>query len=493
MDINAIENELRKLGYGRIDNIPFEIGSRSIISDDFSEKSLKQAFFDNCSFEKTNFDFAAVTGSTYKKCKFNDCSMHQPDFQFCNFYECEFVIKKPVVSSFNNCNFIESKFVGTAFESCTFTGALFENCEFRNVSIRNSTLENALFSKCLFVDMDLRNLNMDFVQIDDPTMLNVVLPFSQIPYMFGCLQHIIRTNNSVRIASQDDRTISSQEYIDTAIPLLIQYWTFKSKRQPEFFFPLANVYISTNDYLHAAESLKDGLVHAAATRDFRMIKFYCKLISKCNYSPDATQKFYNIINRFASEADINSLEMRSFMRNIGEIKNILFSSDKRPILKFLFRTNTSVIDSESVGRILGKLFAITKMKGSSIPNNVELMLSENSPLMISLQVSGDENNIITLLPALFVIAKMVPNEIRRFMPIYQETASMSEILVLEHDLILQAKKIAADCTALGIELALAEYHIINCASAHSLGIIAYYFDGHNEFKNWNPETFLLTN
>ena len=494
MDINVLESELRNLGYDREDYIASEIGNRAVISDDFTGKLLNHTVFDNCSFEGANYDFAAVTGSIYRRCKFINCSMNQPDFQFCDFYECEFISEGTVVSSFNNCNFVRSRFVGINFESCTFTGALFEDCELRNVSIKNSTLENALFSKCLFIDMELRDLNMDYVHIEDPKMSNVVLPFAQIPYMFGCLRYIMDTSDSVRVSSTEGGDISVQEYVEKAIPTLVQYWTIKSKNQPEFYFPLANVYIATGNRVNAFESLKMGLVTTAATRDFRMIKFYCKLISESNlYNPDALQKFYNLINRFGIDVDTNSLEMRSFMRNIGEIKETLFSSDKKPMLKFLFKTNTTINDSESIGKVLGRLFSMAKMKGSLMPNNVELVLSENSPLMISLQVSGEEKNIITLLPILLTLANVTSNEIKRFIPLFTETTSDAKFLIDEQDVTMQVRKLADDCTSCGIMLSLAEYHLTNCASANMLGIMPYFFDCWNTSEAGDFKTLLLPN
>jgi len=488
VDIYRLEKNLRNFGYDKEDYESSQIGSQATITDDFTKKNLNHTTLNNCVFSHTNFDFAAVTGSIFKSCKFYQCSMYQPDFQFCNFYDCEFITSKTIVSTFNNCNFIGCRFADTSFEACTFTGAFFEDCKFRNVSIKSSTLENAFFLKCLFIDMNLTELNMNYSQIEAPTMSNVILPFSQIPYIFGCAEYIAKTKDSIKVSSSKGKELSAQEYIETVIPMLIQYWNLRSDKFSEFFFPLANIHLVLGDFSNASKSLKMGLMSAASSRDFRMIKFYCKLISNCNlFNPNALQKFYNLISRFGSNTDLSSAEIRCYMRNIGEIKGILFSSNKKTILNMVFGTNINTNDSESVGKIIGKLFTITKMKDDTIPNCVEVTLSENSPLMISLQISGNENNILKLLPFLFAIAKMDINNIKRFIPDYENVDIESHEDFNNQNMIVQAKNISNDCDFLGIHLNLFEYQIINCPCANSRGITTYYSNSHefNELGNYS--------
>jgi hypothetical protein len=132
------------------------------------------------------------------------------------------------------------------------------------------------------------------------------------------------------------------------------------------------------------------------------------------------------------------------------------------------------------------------MKDTVIPNNVELTLSENSPLIISLSVCGEEKNIITLLPSLMNMVNMASEEIQSFVPPYSDIShEIKENFSVEHDLIIQTTKLKTDCSELGIVLSIAEYHMQNCSSAYSMSIKTYYFDNSNDLSIWDSSTLSL--
>jgi uncharacterized protein YjbI with pentapeptide repeats len=489
---NPILNELRKLGYQRDDSFSSATHHREIINQNYEKKTLSHSFFDWCTLLHTNFNYAAVTGSFFSKCKFDDCSMYQADFEFCTFNNCRLSAKNKIISSFNNCDFSDCFFNDSIFQSCTFTGATFQNCEFENIQIINSTLENALFFKCSFKNMNLRSLNMDFVQLVKPRMDNVVLPFSQIPYMFGCLEYLSETQDDVRISSGNDHDISPSEYFDLALPKLADYWSSMCSSRSEFYFPLSNTYIASHNYMKALSSLSNGLQASVLATDYRMLKFYCKLISRSNlFDQTGTHKFYDHINRFAPKNRINSPQMRSFMRNIGEIRAELFTSYETPKLIITYKTDMSLSDNEKVGVIIGKLFSYVKMSKAQTPNYVEIKLSENSPLLISTSISGTEENIVALLPIMLHISGMDIDDIMYLCP---GGAGLIETQALDsstNSMYSEANILIDELRSLNVNIMVSEYSLENIENIDESRIaVPYYSAQYNAQALEHPLNFL---
>lgn len=483
-DFDKLVKELRKLGYDRDDEFNSTIEYDTIIETDYNHKALNNMVVISCKLVRVNFDYAAATGAIFKQCNFLNCKMYQPDFEFCNFEDCSFITEEKIVSSFNNCNFINVIFDGAFFESCTFTGALFENCVFRNVTIRSSTLENALFDNCVFENTNLRNINMDYVHMNNPHINSSVFPFSQIPYIFGFFQYLMSTNDLVLISSGKKQTISREKFLKNALPLLVNYWKEKSINRSEFYFPLSNFYIAQKDFSNAITYLKAGLESAITTHDFRMIKFYCKLIAESDLFDYTTlNRFYDMIKLLGSISSNSKTELRSFMRNIGEIKSILFHSKKSPSLIIRFRTNLFVKDSDKVGGILNKLFSIAKMDIYN-PNKVETILSENSPLLISMEITGIETNILNLFQLFIQNKCFVSNSScfnnseytyalsNRFSETYQQINEFSDY-----------------CLYNNIDIKMVEYILDNCPKANDFGIKPY---GCFDVDSVNKSNFNLT-
>lgn len=487
-DFDKLVMKLRKLGYERDDEFNSTIEYDTILETDYNHKALNNMVVISCKLVRVNFDYAAATGAIFKQCDLLNCKMYQPDFEFCNFEDCSFRTEEKIVSSFNNCNFTNVIFDGVFFESCTFTGALFENCVFRNVTIRSSTLENALFENCVFESTNLRNINMDYVHMNNPHINNSIFPFSQIPYIFGFFQYLMSTNDLVLISSAKKQTITREKFLNAALPLLVDYWKEKSLNRSEFYFPLSNFYIAQKDFSNAMLYLRSGLESAITTHDFRMIKFYCKLIAESNlFDYTALNRFYDMIKLLGSVSSNTKTELRSFMRNIGEIKSILFHSKKSPSLIIRLRTNLFVKESDKVGLILSKLFSIAKMDIYN-PNKVETILSENSPLLISLEITGIETNILNLFQLLIQNKYFISNNSCFTNTDFEHTNALSSCFSKTYQ---QINDLSDYCLNNEIDIKIVEYILDNCPKANDFGFKPYgCFDVNNADKSsFNLITF----
>lgn len=460
-----ILKDLSVLGYDREDLNNSKVDFSDPQNKDLSYKSINHSLVKNSYIRDINFDFAAATGSLYKKCIFFNCSMYQTDFEFCHFDNCTIKSNKKVVSSFNNTNFLDTIIEDAVFEACTFTGAFFDNCTFKNVKIINSTLEGAYFNNCKFYNVDLREINMEYISIISPKMDNVILPFAQIPFMFGCLQYISEANEQIKISSKDNKTISAKYYLNVAIPKLIEYWENSRKENSEFNFPLANIYISQGNLICAAKCIYDGLRFSLIEEDYRMIKFYCKLLSDCDIlKPKVKELFYALINNVASKKEMNDAKTRSFIRNIGEIRASLFELKKETTLYVKFVTNLSFNDPQKVGEYLEKLFSISKMKYKNLSNEVVFEVSENSPFTIGISINGPEENVISLLSIFSQIGNM------------NSKSCGQELITVDNIVLQKSEELISACNRDNVELTLVEYNIENSPLCDKNGFLTFYYN-----------------
>lgn len=464
---NDILKKLKKYGYGRKDTMVVSHSNRIVNDKDYSEDNINHQICEFTTIKNCIFDLASVTGSIYRDCTFENNTMKETDFEFCEFTNCSFFAKEPINCSFNNSNFINTNFYDIEFDSCTFTSAYFENCHFRKGGIRCSTLENSVFKNCHFEDMDLSILNMDYVELDEPHMVKVKLAMSQIPFMFGCLEYLLKTTDSVKILGAKNKTISITEYKNKVIPLLIQHFM-----DTEQYFPLSNIQLATKDYDSAKESIKKGISISAETRDFRMLKYYCHLIVKSGYyKPDTLHMFYRNICRLSPQGENSYIEQRNFTRHIAEIKAALFGQNSSPHLNATIRTD---ITSQKVGllsRILESLFTISKVDVGYGVNQTEILVSENSPLMVELNVYGSEKALVLLLYAILKISGAAEDTHQPLLSVAEKLPATMHIDKLVAKYIEQMKE-------LPVTLILSEYFLSNFKENMFDSIPCYYYNSH---------------
>ncbi len=467
---------LKTQGYHREEDFLIEHANNADIERDFSYKALNHTILEHCRIIKSNFNQASVTGSMFNHCKFLNCLMEMTDFEFCDFKHCEMNSNQKVSATFNNSTFYESEFHDMVFESALLTGTYFQKCEFNHVNISYTTMENAIFQDCTFHDVDLQNLNMNYIELLTPSMKNVLLPMAQIPYMFGCLQYLISTDDDITIVGTNSESLTKQEYLSEVIPLLIDYFMKK-----EEYFPVANIYIAQRNGSMALNYLIKGMAKSITQRDFRMIKFYCKLISNNEIFPKKIlHDFYHKLCRLLP---VDNMEAMSYIKNIGEIKYLLFDKTQKSTLRFTFLTNFYSNEIEKVTCIIGRLFKITKMNSSMYPNDVEIKLSENSPLLIEINISGNIENLEILLPKMIFLAGITKEQINIYPPFDFFDEKSVPIPFSQTESNLEIEEFQKQCKILNLHLTIMQYYLTGyntkCAKNNSI----YYYN--HQFKKEN--------
>lgn len=476
MNLQELHNYLKKQGYDREEDTLMEYANKAAIKKDFSNKTLNHTILEHCRIIGSNFNQAAVTGSMFSHCKFRDCSMEMTDFEFCDFKHCEIYSNKETSASFNNSTFYESEFHNMVFDSALLTGTYFQKCVFDHVTIAYTTMENALFQDCIFHDVNLQNLNMDYVELVNPSMRNAILPMAQIPYMFGCLQYLIDTDDIVTIVGTNSKPLTKQKYLSEVLPFLIEYFTEKKE-----YFPVANIYIAQGNGPQAFQFLMDGMAKSIAQRDFRMIKFYCKLISNNEVFPKKTlHDFYHKLCRLLP---VNNMEAMSYIKNMGEIKYLLFDRNRKTTLHFTFFTNFYSKEIDKVVCVIGRLFKLAKMSSSMYPNDVEIKLKENSPLLIEMDISGNIDNLETLLSKMIILTGITEEQLSMYPPFDSLDNQNTLVTFLQTEGDLEVAEFRKECLRLNLQLIIMQYYLTNYNKDSAKDKSVYYYN--HQFRREN--------
>ena len=429
--------------------------------DSFKDTSLTHSRFRKCIFPKINFEKAAVTGSLFEDCKFNYCNFKNADLEFCDFIGCEFVIDIIDGVSFNNSNFIQTVISGKKLINCTFTGAFLNNSTFDGIGLEFSTLEGACFQNCTFSNIDWRMLNLEYVEMINPKTVKSVFPFHQIPFMFGMLHYLVTTEDDVHVSAGNDTDsdLGKRDYLEKGIPFQIEEY----KKQKNYF-PLCNIFLfgPNTDYNKAFHYLSQEITDLAALRDFRRIKFCCKLISDSQiFDRHKLNKLYEIITSIDQSMDENSPEMKNFTRNIGEIRRILYHKKKTSQMSVRLRANIGIEYSMRFANLLHQLQHIAK------PNHSEkvyttIQLSNNSPLIIDIAVEGDKFLFVPILYNLFLLSGLSDVKALSLMPEYQDKSRLPFDACRQYSLNDTVSQASHALKREGIELNVLEYTVGTC-------------------------------
>lgn len=387
--LSDIIKELKNYGCSmNNDNGPFVASENATYSESYAGQSIKRAHLKNCLLQNAIFDDAAVTGSSFFECIFTNCRMNGADFEFCSFDSCNFFDTPLLNESYNNSTFYNTKFINSPFTSCTLTGVLFKLALFSRSSLEHCTLEGAIFEDCTFENINLSNLNLEFIELKKISMNNVILPFSQIPYIFGGIEYIKDTEDNIWMGTDEGKPISKEEYLANVIPLLCKYYEKKEEH-----FPLANIYLGLGDKIKAYKHMKLGMQYCVVLKDFRMLKYFCKLAARNNeFTYTELNALYKSIQKFLPQDALNQQQLHNYAKHIGEIKTILFSKHDMPKVTFSIRTNIEPDNISSLSNLIEDIFMIKK-KICNESSTVQLILEQNSPFIVTLNITGELFNL----------------------------------------------------------------------------------------------------
>lgn len=385
---------------------PFLTSTGGIDSSDYTNKSIRRSQISQKTFYNVNFINSTAAGSNFTHCTFDNCSIKNANFQECVFRENEIKksnIENPIThSNFNRSLFSDGFFISdTYFQHSIFRQTAFIDGILKNVTFYSSTLEDTVFSNVRMKNVRFNDLNIDYAVFENIESDNVILPFSQICFTFGLLPYLMKTNDTVYITSAQN----SKGYIEPKefLALLPSFEVYYS--QTNNFFPLANIYLSLDEYDKAQSAILNGILLATTNSDFRQIKYLCKLIYTYSVFDFHQRKYiYDYINSHILFYDMNASLRYSYNTYKNEIYSFLFNNNHVGIIRSEIDILTNVYPNESgkLGILLSTIEQLIEL-GKSEKCEHSVLCRHNSAEELVVVIQDTYQALQIIIPAIYSI------------------------------------------------------------------------------------------
>ena len=237
---------------------------------------------------------------------------------------------------------------------------------------------------------------MEYSEFANVRFVDSILPFHQIPYIFGGLQSLKENVNSVTMSSsmQQAPRVTVNQYYDM-LPTFIQYYLGQNE-----YFPLANISLFLGNRSAALHYIHDGLKEYIRTNDFRKLKALCKLISRHGeFNQHELSKFYFDILNYYESMSLDPADQYQFGIHIDEIKSVLFGAryEEKSQIELILKTNIGPNDINRLTELLSIIEDCVRYNGIS-DDDYELKLRHNSkPYSLWLLANSVDPNMLVML------------------------------------------------------------------------------------------------
>lgn len=404
---NSIERLLKHCkNKNKFKKVPFLTSIGGVDNFDYSGKSIKRSKYLEKVFKETIFINSTAAGSSYSNCIFNNCRMENANFQECTF-SCSNITNNSIENSIINCNFNNSLFVDgfciedTYFAHSVFQGTAFIDGVIKDTTFFSSTLQDTFFSNIYFENVCFSDLNIDYSFFNNIEMLNVILPFSQVCYTFGILPYLLNTKDKVYItsSSNSENKISIQEFLQL-LPDFENYYMATNE-----FFPLANIYLATNEISNAKKAILNGILISITNCDFRQIKYLSKLIYTYSiFDFHQRKQIYDYINEHISFFNMNSELLYKYNAYINEINYYLLNNSCSNVVTCEIDIITDVYPEDSIklGMLLSTIEQVIE-QGKSKKGEHNILCRHNSAEEILITIHDIYQALETIVPTIYSV------------------------------------------------------------------------------------------
>lgn len=363
--------------------------NNATLTGNYSNGRISHNYFDGCKFEGANLHRVSGAGSIFSTVKFSDVVISRSNFQSSTFESCEFDR-----CQLDGSNFSENYFANTVWTDCSaeafnMSGAYFKDCRF--IRTRPGNLAEACLDNVYFEDIRLANMNVEFADFKAVHTNRVVLPFSQMPYVFNGLQYLTHTSDDVSISSHitDKGRIPIEEYVNVLKDMEIFY----SYR--EEYFPLSNILLAFGQYEEAVSAILQGAASAAIQGDFRMCKYYCKLLTDDKYFNAKTlEEFYSRLCKVVQMHAFSDAEYFQYTKYFPDIRRMLVENPRGyPRAVLILKSEIEISNADQITFMLTTLDELIHMDGLML-HKPDIRLMHNSPVTFIVDLCGNSMNIL---------------------------------------------------------------------------------------------------
>lgn len=322
---------------------------QSIAEEKYIKLSMKRSRLQNLNYNHCTFQNVAFSASSFENVSFIDAELLGNSFACCNFFNSKFYNKSKdnsiayIGNNFSQSNFTTCNFKKVIFQSSGFLQSLFYNCRFYNVDFQSNTLEGSCFNNCNLERINAGHTNVEFIELINTQLKNVIFPFYQFAYIIGASNFLKETPREISFMASDKK-VTCEEYIHQ-VDNLILYYLDKQE-----YFPACNLLVAKGNIDEAQSVFLNGINLALETLDFRMIRHFCRLAKRLDLLDEVTiHRARKEIENYIFNDTIPIERINDFIVNAGEIRKILLSGKSDSVTyNFNIRTNVCKRNKEGV-------------------------------------------------------------------------------------------------------------------------------------------------
>lgn len=398
------------------------VGKGAIFNDKYTLGRVSHSYFSGCTFQDAFLDKVAGPGSIFSHVFFENTDLSSSGFQnstitFCKYENCN--LKS---CNMSNCYVSDTDWIDCILQDFNLSGSYLKNCSVLHNRSNPGNLGDCYFDKVHFEGHRLTNMNLEFSHFKAVTMEDVVLPFSQMPYIFGGLIYLLNTRDNISISShinEKDR-ISIEEYVDVLHDMIV-FYSYKKE-----YFPLANILLALGYEREAWQTVLEGIVMASNQKDFRMCKYFCELItSEGNITNTQMQFLYRALIQNSPIQTLSEAQYYEYCKYIPEIRTMLLDNpNKQPHGTLMLTTNLTVSESQNISTLLFCLDSFLHLECCPL-ERPSIEITHNSPLTIIVHLCG---NPIIILSVIFFILTVVSKVCKTYNEVAQAIISTQNII-----------------------------------------------------------------
>lgn len=371
------------------------------VTTNFTDLRIRNGKYVSCIFKGNSFMNTGASGTKFTNSELISCNITGANMQFCDFSESVIRDNTPETCVIANTNFNQSSFFNANLKTVFVENSSISQSQFLGTTIYDSrfshaTLQDNIFRNSKIMNTTFIGCNMEYSEFTNVRFVDSILPFHQIPYIFGGFQSLKENINSVTMSSsmQPTSRVTVKQYFDL-LPTFIQYYSGQNE-----YFPLANISLFLGNRNAAIHYIHDGLKEYIRTNDFRNLKALCKLISRHGkFNQHELSKFYFDILNYYKSVSLNPADQYQFGIHIDEIKRVLFGAryEEKSQIELILKTDIESTDINRLTVLLSIIEDCVRYNGIS-DDDYELELRHNSkPYSLWLLASSVDPNMLAML------------------------------------------------------------------------------------------------
>lgn len=394
----------------------------AIFNGKYTLARVSHGYFSNCCFQDAFLDSVAGAGSIFSHVNFENTDLSNSGFQnstltFCTYENC--ILKS---CNMSNCYISKTDWINCDLQGLNLSGSYIRDCSILHNKSNPGNLCDCYFDKVHFEDHRLTNMNLEFSHFKNVTMEDVVLPFSQMPYIFGGLTYLLNTEDNISISSHVNKNnkISIEEYVEVLHDMIV-FYSYKKE-----YFPLANILLALHYEKEAWQTVFAGIVTASNLKDFRMCKYFCELItSEGNITNRQMKSLYQALLQNSPIQTLSEAQHYEYNKYISEIRTMLIDNpNKQPHGALMITTNITELDSPNMSMLSSCLDSLIHLECCPL-DNPSIETTHNSPITIIIHLCGSA---ITILSVIYLILIVISKICKTYNDIAQAILKTQNII-----------------------------------------------------------------